>query len=173
MPHVYLSLGSNRERERNIRAALDALSDGFGTLEISSVYESEAVGFDGSNFYNLVVGLECAQSLAELSACLKQIEDDNGRDRSGPRFSGRTLDIDILTYGELDHPRDGVQVPRDEITENAFVLRPLAEIAPDRQHPVLQQTYAELWRAYDRPQKLWPIDFIWRDQLISRASAEH
>ncbi|MBP0048834.1 2-amino-4-hydroxy-6-hydroxymethyldihydropteridine diphosphokinase [Marinobacterium sp. AK62] len=171
MPHVYLSLGSNQSRERHIRAALDALADRFGELEISSVYESEAVGFDGSNFYNLVVGLECSVSLAELSACLKQIEDENGRDRSGPRFSGRTLDIDILTYGDLDHPRDGVQVPRDEITQNAFVLLPLAEVAPDVQHPVLKQSYAHLWDTYDRSQKLWPIDFEWRGRLIS--SAEH
>ncbi len=172
MTHVYLSLGSNRDRERHILAALDALADRFGTIEISSVYESEAVGFDGTNFYNLVVGIECDLPLAELSAWLKQVEDDNGRDRSGPRFSGRTLDIDVLTYGNLDHPQGGVQVPRDEITENAFVLLPLAEIAPDQSHPVLKQTYAELWQAYDRVQKLWPIDFSWRGQQVSKALTE-
>lgn len=172
MPHVYLSLGSNRDRERHIAAALDALADRFGEIEISSVYESEAVGFAGTNFYNLVVGIDCPLGLAELSAWLKQVEDDNGRDRSGPRFSGRTLDIDVLTYGDLDHPQEGVQVPRDEITENAFVLLPLAEIAPEQKHPVLQTCYAELWQAYDRAQKLWPIDFNWRGRQISRASAE-
>ncbi|GAA0787983.1 2-amino-4-hydroxy-6-hydroxymethyldihydropteridine diphosphokinase [Marinobacterium sediminicola] len=171
MAQVYLSLGSNCERERYICAALDALADRFGELLISSVYESEAVGFDGDNFYNLVVGMETELDVATLSACLKGIEDDNGRDRSGPRFSGRTLDIDILTYGDLKQPEAGVQLPRDEILQNAFVLRPLAEVAPNGRHPVLEQSYAELWQQYDRQQKLWPIDFDWQGQRISRADS--
>ncbi|MBV0934481.1 2-amino-4-hydroxy-6-hydroxymethyldihydropteridine diphosphokinase [Marinobacterium weihaiense] len=170
MVSVYLSLGSNTERERYIRAALDALSARFGELLISSVYESEAVGFSGDNFYNLVVGIETDLGVSELSACLKGIEDDNGRDRSGPRFSGRTLDIDILTYGDLAEPVDGVQLPRDEILHNAFVLRPLAEIAPEACHPVLGTAYAALWQAYDRSQRLWPIDFDWQGRCISRAA---
>ncbi len=168
MVQVYLSLGSNRERERYISAALDALSQRFGELQISSVYESEAVGFKGSNFYNLVVGIRTDLDVATLSACLKGIEDDNGRDRSGPRFSGRTLDIDILTYGELKQSEAGVQLPRDEILHNAFVLCPLAELAPEARHPVLGETYAALWQQYDRPQKLWPIDFDWQGRRISR-----
>jgi 2-amino-4-hydroxy-6-hydroxymethyldihydropteridine diphosphokinase len=169
MHRVYLSLGSNIEREHYIRAALDALTEQFGHLLISSVYESEAVGFKGDNFFNLVVGIETGLDVAQLSACLKRIEDDHGRDRSGPRFSGRTLDIDILTYDELTEPVAGVQLPRDEILNNAFVLLPLAEIAPQEQHPALKRPYAELWQAYDRVQKLWPIDFSWRGRMISRA----
>lgn len=171
MMRAYLSLGSNTERERYIGAALDALAVHFGELLISSVYESEAVGFSGNNFYNLVVGIDTSLSVAELSACLKGIEDDNGRDRSGPRFSGRTLDIDILTYGDLQHPVDGVQLPRDEILHNAFVLRPLAELVPGECHPVLGETYAHLWKGYNRPQRLWPIDFDWQGQCISRANS--
>lgn len=169
MHRVYLSLGSNVERERYIRAALDALVQQFGLLQISSVYESEAVGFQGDNFYNLVVGLETDLDVAALSACLKGIEDDNGRERTGPRFSGRTLDIDILTYDDLAEAVSGVELPRDEILKNAFVLLPLAEIVPDGRHPVLQRTYADLWQAYDRAQKLWPIDFVWQGQQISSA----
>ncbi|MBA4500934.1 2-amino-4-hydroxy-6-hydroxymethyldihydropteridine diphosphokinase [Marinobacterium marinum] len=170
MTRVYLGLGSNRERERYICAALDALAERFGKLCISSVYESESVGFKGSNFYNLVVGLDTGLGVAELSACLKGIEDDNGRDRTGPRFSARTLDIDILTYGDRKQPESGVQLPRDEILHNAFVLRPLAELAPDVCHPVLGDTYEVLWQQYEYEQVLWPVDFEWRGRRISNGN---
>src|SRR5690606_19935199 len=99
MVTLYLSLGSNVAREFHICAALDALAERFGPLRISSVYESEAVGFAGEAFYNLVVGLETDLGLASLVAFLKQLEDANGRDRSQPKFSARTLDIDVLLYG--------------------------------------------------------------------------
>jgi 2-amino-4-hydroxy-6-hydroxymethyldihydropteridine diphosphokinase len=165
---VYLGIGSNVERERHITAALDALADAFGELRISSVYESEAVGFDGDHFFNLVVGCETDLSVGNLSARLRQIENDNGRLRGGERFSARTLDIDILTYGDAVGQIDGIHLPRAEVLQNAFVLWPLAEIAGDERHPVENKTYADLWRAYDRAQKLWPVDFVWRGKLISR-----
>jgi len=171
MTTVYLSLGSNIERKRNIVAALDALAENFGALIISSVYESEAVGFKGDNFYNLVVAIQTKLPVGELSNCLKSIEDKNGRTRLGPKFSGRTLDIDILTYDFLLGEVDGVELPRDEITKNAFVLCPMAEIAGLELHPELKQCYQDLWQAYDRTsQHLWPVDFTWRDEIISRAS---
>lgn len=169
MTRVYLSLGSNIERHRHILAGLDALAAQFAPLQISSVYESEAVGFDGANFFNLVVGLATALSVPELSEQLKLIEDNNGRHRQGPRFSSRTLDIDILTYGDFVGDEAGIELPRPEITQNAFVLQPLAEIAPDEKHPLWQQTYGELWRAYDKSrQQLWPVDFVWQGRLLSR-----
>ncbi len=171
MTRVYLSLGSNIDRHRHILAGLDALADQLGPLQVSPVYESEAVGFAGSHFFNLVAGLDTELPVAELSACLKQIEDDNGRDRSGPRFSPRTLDIDILTYGDfVGTALAGMELPRAEILENAFVLLPLADIAPEEKHPVLGKSYAELWQAYDRRrQQLWLVDFVWRGRTLSRA----
>ncbi|MES2824118.1 MAG: 2-amino-4-hydroxy-6-hydroxymethyldihydropteridine diphosphokinase [Pseudomonadota bacterium] len=170
MTAIYLSLGSNIHRHQYITAALDALVDLFGDLKISSVYESKSVGFNGSNFFNLVVGAETELMLADLSEKLKKIEDENGRQRSGPKFSPRTLDIDILTYGNFVGLDAGVALPRAEITKNAFVLLPLAEIAPEIRHPGLQRTYAELWAAYDKnSQSLWAIDFLWRDRKISVA----
>ncbi|NVK39872.1 MAG: 2-amino-4-hydroxy-6-hydroxymethyldihydropteridine diphosphokinase [Oceanospirillaceae bacterium] len=170
MAQVYVGIGSNIERERHVLAALDELADAFGELAISTVFESEAVGFDGSPFYNLVAGFETALSVGELSRTLKAIEDRNGRCRQGPKFSGRTLDIDILTYDALSGPVDGVELPRAEILKNAFVLQPLAEIAPDTLHPEKGLSYAELWQAYDKTkQSLWPVDFVWRGEVISRA----
>lgn len=170
MTEIYLSLGSNVERHKHIAAALDALAELFVELRISSVYESKSVGFEGSNFFNLVVGANTTLSVAELSETLKRIEDDNGRKRSGPKFSPRTLDIDILTYGNFIGVDHGVELPRAEITKNAFVLLPLAEIAPQVVHPQLQKTYQQLWVEYDQAsQSLWAIDFEWKDRLISLA----
>ena len=170
MTAIYLSLGSNVERHKKITAALDALADLFGELQVSSVYESESVGFAGSHFFNLVVGADTDLSIAELSETLKRIEDNNGRKRNGPKFSPRTLDIDILTYGDFVGVEAGVELPRAEITQNAFVLLPLAEIAPLTKHPQLQQTYQELWASYDQAsQSLWAIDFEWQGKIISAA----
>ncbi|MBU2885673.1 2-amino-4-hydroxy-6-hydroxymethyldihydropteridine diphosphokinase [Gilvimarinus agarilyticus] len=168
MSRVYLSLGSNIHRYRHISAALDALNDTFGALDISTVYESEAVGFAGSHFLNLVVGINTRLGVGQLWAVLKQIEDNNGRDRSGPKFSPRTLDIDILTFGDFCGEVDGVDLPRDEITKNAFVLQPLAELAATEVHPVQQKTYRQLWQEYDTSkQKLWPVSFEWRGREVS------
>lgn len=170
MAHVFVSIGSNIEQKKHIQACLDALDREFGPLELSSVYESEAVGFEGDNFYNLVAGFDTDLRVGELSKFLRQVESDNGRRRGGPKFSARTLDIDILTYDELSGPVDGIALPRDEILENAFVLLPLAELAPEKTHPVINRTYNILWREYDVGcQKLWPVDFYWGGRKISSA----
>jgi 2-amino-4-hydroxy-6-hydroxymethyldihydropteridine diphosphokinase len=169
MVRVYISIGSNIERHKHVLSALDALHEWFGDLVLSPVYESEAVGFVGEPFLNLVVGVDTALTVAELSARFKQLEADNGRRRDVPKFSGRTLDLDILTYDDQVGQVDGVELPRGEILKNAFVLKPLADIAPGDRHPVTGQTYAQLWQSYDRDQKLWPIDFTWQDRIISRA----
>jgi 2-amino-4-hydroxy-6-hydroxymethyldihydropteridine diphosphokinase len=170
MTAIYLSLGSNVDRHKNITAALDALVDLLGELQISSVYESKSVGFDGSNFFNLVVGADTALPIAELSETLKRIEDNNGRKRNGPKFSPRTLDIDILTYGDFVGVESGIELPRAEITKNAFVLLPLAEIAADVFHPQLQKSYRDLWLSYDQAsQSLWAIEFEWQGKKISIA----
>ena len=158
---VFIGVGSNLDRVRHVRAGLDALAETFGELQVSPVYESEAVGFDGSPFLNLVVGVRTDKSLAQLSRCLKAIELANGRRPDAPRFSPRTLDLDILTYGDLDHPRDGVDIPRGEILLNAFVLKPLADLAGGCRHPVDGRTYRELWQAYRSEQKLWPFPLTW------------
>lgn len=164
---VFLSLGSNVAREQHITAALDVLANEFGELAMSSVYESEAVGFDGEPFLNLVVGIRSALPVAELSALLKQWEADNGRRPDAPRFSPRTLDLDILTVNELVGTFSGVELPRGEILRNAFVLCPLSEIAPNQIHPVAGKSYARLWQEYTQDQRLWPVPFRWQGRQIS------
>ena len=162
MARVFLSLGSNIDRERHIRAGLDALAQRFGELDVSRVFESEAVGFAGDNFYNLVVGIHTELPVGRLALGLREIEDANGRLRAGPKFSARTLDIDILTYDALTGTVDGVKLPRGEILKNAFVLLPLAELVPNAVHPVVGKSYRELWEEYDQAsQKLWPVAFDW------------
>lgn len=169
MSRVYISIGSNIERYRHVIAALDALNTWFGELVISPVYESESVGFEGSDFLNLVVSIETELTVGELSRRFKQLEADNGRTRSAPKFSPRTLDLDILTYDDTAGAIDGVELPRAEILSNAFVLRPLADIAGDELHPVCRQSYRQLWRSYQRDQKLWPVDFSWQGRQVSRS----
>ena len=161
MTRVYLSLGSNIDRENHIKAGLDALAREFGLLTLSPVYESESVGFDGDAFYNLVVAIESELSVGELNAIMKKIEDSNGRSRQGPRFSARTLDIDILLVGDLCGEFDGVSLPRDEIEKNAFVLLPLVDIAAKEKHPLLAISYDDMWKAYKKEQKLWQVAFEW------------
>jgi 2-amino-4-hydroxy-6-hydroxymethyldihydropteridine diphosphokinase len=162
MPLVYVSLGSNQNKMHHISVALDELSQHFGKLDLSPVYESDAVGFTGESFLNSVAAFNTMLSIGELNILLKAIEDKHGRLRGGPKFSGRTLDIDILTYDDCVGDFCGVQLPRDEITKNAFVLKPLSDIAADTLHSVKKITYAALWQEYDHSsQKLTRIDFSW------------
>jgi 2-amino-4-hydroxy-6-hydroxymethyldihydropteridine diphosphokinase len=171
MTHVYLGLGSNKNASYYLGRALTALQETFGELHISPVYESESVGFKGSNFFNLAVRIDTECPVRSLLEKLRTIENANDRDRSAPKFSSRTLDIDILFYGDWVGERDGIVLPRPEILENAFVLQPLCDLAPALTHPVKRQTMAELWARYDKQkQRLWRTDFTWRNSRISSAS---
>ena len=160
MAKIYISIGSNIDAEKNIRLAINALQEHYGKLILSSVYESEAVGFDGDNFLNLVAGVKTEEDVHMVAATLRRIEDENGRDRSGPRFSSRIVDLDLLLYDDLILKEDGLEIPRDEITKNAFVLLPLEEIAPQLIHPVSGKTMCDHWMSFDKnSQKLWTINF--------------
>jgi 2-amino-4-hydroxy-6-hydroxymethyldihydropteridine diphosphokinase len=170
MAQIYLGVGSNIERERYITAGLDALLGLFPEMALSSVYDSAAIGFEGQPFLNLVLGATTSLSLAELAVRLRHIEVEHGRPANAARFSPRHLDIDILTYDDAVGTFDGVTLPREEILENAFVLRPLAELAPDTLHPGVKRSYRSLWAEYDRDtQPLKKVDFSWRGRAISTA----
>ena len=160
MPRVYVSVGSNVDREANVRAAARALRGHYGELQVSAVYESQAVGFDGNDFYNLVIGFDTEERPRAIAATLKSIEDGQGRSRAAPRFSDRTLDLDLILYGDLVVREEGLSLPRPEVLEHAFVLGPLAEIAGNEIHPVADKTYAELWAAFEASgQSLRRVDF--------------
>lgn len=158
MHQVFVSIGSNIERERHIRIALQGLAEWFGQLLVSPVYESEAVGFNGENFFNLVAGFDTNWELEQLAQRLRAMEHANGRPVKVEKFAPRTLDIDILTFDDRVGSFHGVQLPRPEIINNAFVLQPLQDIAPDTLHPALGLSYRDLWQAFDQSsQRLWPI----------------
>jgi len=158
MPLIYLGLGSNVEPRKNINAGLVLLADCFGKLNISTTYESAAVGFEGDPFWNLVVSCQTDSTITATVALLHDIEDHCGRDRSAPRWSSRTLDIDLLLYGETvcETPQ---KLPRSDILKYAFVLKPLVELGPSLVHPETGRLLREHWQESAlQNQHLLPIE---------------
>ena len=156
---VWLSIGSNVEREKNVVGCIKALREQFGELILSQLYENASFGFEGSPFYNLVVGFESDRSVDELTQIFRRIEADHGRVRGGPKFAARSLDIDLLTYGDQVIKDGNLVLPRPEVLEYAFVLGPLAEVAGGELHPVAGKTYSELWNEFDKTKhELIPVE---------------
>ena len=140
---AYLSLGSNVSPDKNIQFALDQLSQIFGETVSSSIYKTKAVGFEGSDFLNLVVKIETGLDPERLIDRLQGIEEMTGRITGTKAFNDRTLDIDVLIYGDYINP--DLNIPRDEILMYGFVLEPLAELNPEGLHPIERVTFIELW----------------------------
>ena len=157
MARAWLSLGSNIDPERHLVAALAALRESFDVSAVSPTYRTPAVGFDGPDFLNMAVGLDTDLDPVALDAWLHALEDRHGRRRDVPRFSSRTLDIDLLLYDDRVLRGPGhLELPRPELATQAFVLKPMADIAPDLVHPTLNRTLAELWRDFDGDRELVP-----------------
>lgn len=147
MTEVFVGIGSNVEPERRVREAVARLRRRFGALQLSPVYRNPAVGFEGDDFLNLVAAFASRENAADVHAALDEIERQCGRVRGGPRFAPRTLDLDLLLYGDLvaDTP---VRLPRPEILKYAYVLKPLADVAPQQRHPLSQRSFAEHWHEF-------------------------
>ncbi|MEO7051244.1 MAG: 2-amino-4-hydroxy-6-hydroxymethyldihydropteridine diphosphokinase [Rhodanobacter sp.] len=160
MARVYLSLGSNLDAAVHLPAAIRELRQRFGELTVSPAYRSAAVGFDGAAFVNLAVGLDTRLAPETLNDWLHALENRHGRRRDVPRYSDRTLDIDIVFYDDLVLDGPGhLQIPRNEL-QYAFVLRPVADIAPDFRHPVSGRSMAELWAAFPVQHELLELETL-------------
>lgn len=145
---VYLGLGSNINARTNIAAGISALRDMSSKLRLSPAYRSEAIGFDGDDFINLVAAVDTDLQPIELKHFLNDLEDRHGRLRDVPKFSDRTLDIDILLYDDLYLLSPQLQIPRREIMVFAHVLKPLVDLAPQLKHPVHRKTLSDIWRDF-------------------------
>ena len=170
MSRAYVSIGSNIAPADNLARALELLAAAFGPLVCSPVYRTSAVGFEGEDFLNMVVGIDTELEPSALARRLREIEDRCGRVRGGARFAARTLDLDVLNYDDRVIDSEGLALPRADITEQAFVLGPLADIAPTAVHPVLHLTYAQLWQAMGAapltPVVLPALDALRRDGRV-------
>jgi 2-amino-4-hydroxy-6-hydroxymethyldihydropteridine diphosphokinase len=147
MTQIYLGIGSNIDREASVKQGIKALTSLYGDLEISPVYESAAYGFEGDDFYNLVVGFETDIDIDTIETQLKEVEQQSGRKQSDSSYCPRTLDIDLLLYGNL--VCDKHLLPRVDVIKYSFVLKPLCDLAPNLIHPVENKTISELWKSFD------------------------
>ena len=170
---IFLGLGSNQQPNVNIPKCIKRLEKDFGSLVRSVVYESEPVGIESPNFWNMVVKVKADLPLIEFYDYLTAIEVSFGRLQGKRRSNTIPIDIDILLYGDLAGVFHGIELPRAEVLTNAFVLRPLSEIAGSYRHPITGQTYSEAWRIYDKAaQALWPVDLELNQSRMQVAASE-
>ena len=159
MAVVFLGIGSNQLPEDNLRLGIAALRERFVVRALSRVYRNPAIGFEGPDFLNTVACVETELTPRAVCEALEEIHDLAGRERNSARFVNRILDIDLLLYDDLVQHEPPVSVPRDDVLNYAFVLGPLADIAPDLVHPETGRTMAEHWRAFEGgPEQLTPVD---------------
>jgi 2-amino-4-hydroxy-6-hydroxymethyldihydropteridine diphosphokinase len=150
MPDVYLAAGSNVEPRRHLAQAVAALEQEFPGVRFSSWYRNRALGFSGADFINLVAGFPTQLPVRAVLERLHAIERACGRERAAPRWAPRSMDLDVLLYGDLVCEEPGLRLPRPDLLRRAYMLGPLAELAPGLVHPTARLTIGELWRRFDR-----------------------
>jgi len=164
MPQLWIGVGSNVDAVQHVRQAVAALRRDFGQLAISPVFRTAAIGFEGDPFLNLVVGCHTHLPLVAVLARLNAIEAALGRERRASKHAARTIDLDLLVFGDLVGVFEGKCLPHADILNYPFVLGPLAQLAPQARHPALHASYADLWQErFDTAQRaaLEPVDVAW------------
>jgi 2-amino-4-hydroxy-6-hydroxymethyldihydropteridine diphosphokinase len=150
MPEVYVAAGSNVEPRRNLALAVRQLEQEFPTVRFSPWYRNRAVGFEGEDFINLVAGFTTDLPVRQVIARLRAIEARCGRPPDAPRWAPRSMDLDVLLYGDLVCEEPRLQLPRPDLLKRAYMLGPLAALAPGLVHPTAKLTIGELWERFDR-----------------------
>ena len=150
MPEAFVAAGSNIRPRAHLRQAIATLAGAYPGLRVSRAWSNAAVGFKGDDFINLVVRFETGEPLAKVLERLKAVEESCGRQHGAKKWAPRTLDLDLLLYGDLVGQFPGATLPHADLTERAYVLGPLAELAPQHRHPVLGATFSALWEEFDR-----------------------
>ena len=162
MTQVLVAAGSNVEPRANLRRALDSLARHYPALRPSTAYRNRAVGFEGEDFINLVVGFDADADVHTVIEHLHEAETLCGRARNAPKWAPRSMDLDILLFGDRVCDEPGLVLPRPDLVRRAYMLGPAAEIAPDTVHPTLGVTLAELWRNFARDaHPMVAVDLEW------------
>ncbi len=158
MTQVFFGVGSNLNPKKNIPNAIAEFRRFFGKVRVSPVYQNKAFGFKGKDFLNLVVVCDTEKEIPKLLKFIESIHALSGRKRGAHKFLSRTLDVDLLIYGNLIVDEQRIKIPRDDILRYSFVLKPLADIAPDLIHPITNLSVIDHWRAMDKT--LHPLTLI-------------
>ncbi|HTE41040.1 MAG TPA: 2-amino-4-hydroxy-6-hydroxymethyldihydropteridine diphosphokinase [Steroidobacteraceae bacterium] len=157
---VYVAAGSNVDPIPNLRLALRELSKHY-TLRMSPAYRNKAVGFEGADFINLVVGFETTDNLDQLIAHLHEAEAICGRPRDAPKWAPRAMDLDLLLFGDLVSDTPGRKLPRPDLLKRPYMLRPMAELAPDVVHSVVKKSMRALWEEFDDAgHSMTPVEIV-------------
>jgi 2-amino-4-hydroxy-6-hydroxymethyldihydropteridine diphosphokinase len=146
---VFVAAGSNVEPERNLETACAAIAHSWPDARFSSAYRNAAVGFDGPDFINLVVAFTTAQPLMTVVTHLRAIEVRCGRPRYAPKWASRSMDLDVLLFGDLIEKTDDYTLPRPDLLKRPYMLGPLAQLAPEVMHPTAHRTIGVLWKEFD------------------------
>jgi 2-amino-4-hydroxy-6-hydroxymethyldihydropteridine diphosphokinase len=150
MSRVFVALGSSIEPAASMAAAAQALKAQFADARFSTCYRNAPFGFEGPDFINAVVEFSTTLPVPALLAVLHAIELQCGRGREDPKWAPRAMDLDLLLYDDLVASGPGYTLPRPDLLERVYMLGPLAELAPQRRHPMTGQLFGQLWAAFPR-----------------------